>query len=207
MLADAPRPGIAKPRLEPVLGVEGCVRLQRALISRAARWATGAGPAWVAHVPGDAGEDVAALVPPGIGTFAQVDGSRGERVATAFGRVAEEHDGPIVVIGTDHPALSERHVRAVADDMREGVDVTFGPGTGGGWYLLAAARPHPALFAIDEEAWGGPEALSLTIASVVGAGLSMGWLTWERGLEAPDDVDALLADPCAPADIVAALRG
>jgi hypothetical protein len=35
----------------------------------------------------------------------------------------------------------------------------------------------------------------------------MGWLRSERGLDEPADAAALLADPCAPPDIVAALRG
>jgi hypothetical protein len=34
----------------------------------------------------------------------------------------------------------------------------------------------------------------------------MGWLRSERDLDEPSDAAALLADPCAPADIVAALR-
>jgi hypothetical protein len=49
--------------------------------------------------------------------------------------------------------------------------------------------------------------MALTLRSVLGAGLSVGWLRSERALEAPGDAEALLADPCAPEDVRAALRG
>ncbi len=42
VIAKAPRPGLCKTRLEPVLGPDGCARLQRALLRRAAAWAAAA---------------------------------------------------------------------------------------------------------------------------------------------------------------------
>jgi len=205
VMADAPRAGMVKPRLEPVLGAEGCARLQRALIARAARWAAASGEPYVAYAPADAREEVAALAPAGSRLFAQVDGHHGERFAAAFAHVCEEHAGPVVVVGTGHPALNERHAWGARDDLREGVDVTLGPATAGGYYLLGARRYHPALFAIDAAAWGGPDVMTLTLRAVFDAGLSVGWLRSERELDTPGDVAALLADPCAPAEIREAL--
>jgi glycosyltransferase A (GT-A) superfamily protein (DUF2064 family) len=113
---------------------------------------------------------------------------------------------PVVCIGTDQPGLSDHHAWAAADDLRDGVDVTLGPATDGGYYLIAARRFSPALFAVEPEAWGGPQVMGQTLRAVHEAGLSMGWLRSERALVAPADAAALLADPCAPADITAALR-
>ena len=191
-MADAP-----KPALESLLGREGCARLRRALTARALRWAEGAGTAYLAY----ADEETAALAPAGARAFAQVDGHPGERLGAAFEHVAGEHEGPVVVVGTDQPALSASHAWGAADDLREGVDVTLGPATAGGYYLLGARRYDPALFDIDPDAWGGPRVMELTLESVLGAGMSIGWLRSERDLDDPRDVAALLADPCAPADI------
>ena len=189
--------GPPKSALEPLLGRDGCARLQRALTARALRWAGETGTPYLAY----ADEEALALAEAGTRTFAQVDGHSGERLRAAFARVSEEHDGPVVVVGTDQPGLSASHAWGAADDLREGVDVTLGPATAGGYYLLGARRYDPALFDIDPDAWGGPRVMELTLESVLGAGMSIGWLRSERDLDDPRDVAALLADPCAPADI------
>src|SRR5256714_7548141 len=205
-MADAPRPGATKPALEPLRGPEGCARLQRALIAGAGRWAAASGEPYVAYAPAGAREEIAGLAPAGAALFAQADGHRGERLAAAFERVCEQHGGPVVMIGIDQPALSSTHARAAADDLRAGVDVTLGPATGGGYYLLGATRFDPALFAIDPAAWGGGDIMSLTLRSLLDAGLSFGWLRSERELDGPGDAAALLADPCSPRDIREALE-
>src|SRR4051794_25006417 len=205
-MARAPRPGAAKTRLEPLLGAEGCARLARALIARAGRWAAAVGEPWVAYTPADARAEIAELAPPGARLLAQEGSHLGERLSHAFAAVHAARGGPVIVIGTDQPALRAAHAWATLDDLRDGVDVCLGPATDGGYYLLAAREPSPALFGIDPAAWGGPEVMSLTLASIIDAGLSMGWLRSERDLDEPSDAAALLADPCAPADIVAALR-
>jgi len=205
-MARAPRPGASRPGLEPLLGPDGCARLQRALIARAGRWAARVGVPWVAYGPADARAEIGALAPEGARPIAQEGPHPGARLEHAFATVHAEHGGPVIVIGTDQPTLGAAHARAVLDDLADDVDVCLGPATAGGYYLLAARRPDPALFGIDPSAWGGPEVMNLTLASLVAAGLSMGWLRSERFLEQPADAAALLADPCAPADVVAALR-
>jgi glycosyltransferase A (GT-A) superfamily protein (DUF2064 family) len=210
VVADAPRPGRVKTGLEPLLGADGCARLQAALVARTARWAlehAAPGAAYVAFAPADARDAVAALVPDGVELFAQADGPAGARLEAAFAEAAGRSGRPVVLVGADLPVLRGHHAWAVTDDFGDGVDVVLGPATNGGYYLLAAREPSPALFGIDSEAWGGERVLSLTLESVVGAGLSMGWLRSERALDTPADAAALMADPCAPGDVVAALRG
>jgi len=206
-MARAPRPGESRPGLEPLLGAEGCARLERALIARAGRWAAKVGAPWIAVSPGDALEEVRELAPDGARMIAQAGEDQGERMRRAFAEAADAHGGPVIVIGTDQPALRAAHAWAALDDLADGVDVVLGPATDGGYYLIAARELHPAIFAIEPTAWGGPRVMELTLEAIVGAGLSMGWLRSERALEEPADAAALLADPCAPSDIVRALRG
>src|SRR4051794_11927021 len=175
-MARAPRPGEAKPWLEPLLGAEGCARVQRALIARAGRWAASVGAPWIAYAPDDAVDEVRSLAPDGARLIAQAGDHAGERMQNAFAEVTAAHDGPVIVIGTDQPALGPAHVWAALDDLRDGVDVVLGPATDGGYYLIAARELHPAIFAIEPDAWGGPRVMELTLGAIVGAGLSMGWL-------------------------------
>src|SRR3954447_14060909 len=206
-MAGARRAGEARPALEPLLGAEGCVRLRRALIARAGRWAASVGAPWIAYAPDDGLDEIRELAPRGARLIAQSGDDQGTRLRHAFAEVAAAHGGPVIVIGTDQPLLGRAHAWAVLDDLDDGVDVVLGPATDGGYYLIAAREPHPAIFAIEPEAWGGPRVMALTLEAIVGAGLSMGWLRSERDLHEPADAAALLADPCAPADIVAVLRG
>ena len=205
-MARAPRAGLAQRGLEPLLGRAGSARLQAALVARAARWAARTGPATVAFTPDDALDEIARLVPEGVELVPQGGGDLGERLWRAFDYAVERHGGPVIVVGDDQPALSDAHAQAVRDDLADGVDVTLGPSTDGGYYLLAAARAQRELFDIDPAAWGGPHVMELTLKAALAAGLSIGWLRSERALSASADAAALLADPCAPEDIAAALR-
>jgi uncharacterized protein len=210
VIADAPRPGRVLRALEPLLGAEGCARLQSTLIVRAARWALATaapGAAYLAFAPADAGPELAALVPAGIELLAQVEAGVGARLEAAFDAAAARSGLPVALVGTQVPTLGPDHAWALADDLRDAVDVTFGPGAEGGWYLVGARTPQPAVFGIDPDAWGTDRVLGLALEASVAAGLSIGWLRSERALETPADVAALLADPSTPTDVRGALDG
>jgi len=205
VLAKAPRPGLCKTRLEPLLGPDGSARLQAALVRRAAAWAAQVGDAYVAFTPDDAEGELAALAP-GATLFAQAEGDLGDRLAHATTHVLREHGGPVLLIGVDSPTLTAEHARAALADLAAGVDVTIGPAADGGWYLIGLREPHPEVFALPTAKWGGPEVLALTLAAIGRAGLDVAMLRSERDLDEPDDALALLADPLAPPDVVEALR-
>ena len=205
VIAKAPRPGLCKTRLEPLLGPEGCARLQALLVARAARWAADVGDPFVVFTPADAREEMAALAP-GAKLIPQVGGSLGDRLAGAFRAVLAEHAGPAVLVGVDTPQLGLAHAQAAVDDLRDGIDVSVGPADDGGYYLIALREPRDALFALPPELWGGSEVLFRTLEAAARAGLSVGMLRSERDLDDEPDVRALLADPLTPPDIAAILR-
>jgi uncharacterized protein len=207
VMAKAPRAGEVKTRLEPLLGPEGCARLQRLLLARAARWAADVAPgaAFVAFTPKDGLAAVGDLVPAGTDLFLQEGADLGERLAAATARVLAMHDGPLLTVGTDLATLEPRHAAAALDDLADGIDVTFGPAFDGGYYLIGMREPHPEVFALPSEAWGGPRVLQLSLQAAAEAGLSLGMLRGERDLDTPADARAALADPRFPDDIAAAL--
>jgi len=205
VVAKAPRPGLCKTRLEPLLGAEGCARLQAALLARAAAWAAAAGDAFVVFTPADARDEIAPLAP-GATLVPQVEGSLGDRLAAAFRSVFEVHDGPAVLVGVDTPQLQPAHAEAALDDLRDGIDVTVGPAADGGYYLIGLREPNDALFDLPAELWGGSEVLVKTLEAAGAAGLTVAMLRSERDLDDEADARAMLADPLTPPEIAAALR-
>ena len=206
VIAKAPRPGLCKTRLEPLLGADGCAALQAALIRRATAWAAAVGTPYVAFTPGDAREEMAALAPAGTRLVEQAAGDLGDRLAAAIGAVLDEHGGPAVLIGVDTPQIAPEVGRQAIEDLRSGVDVTFGPAADGGYYLVGMREPHPEVFDLPTEKWGGPEVFELSLAAAHEAGLSLAMLRAERDLDDEEDARAMLADPLTPPEIAALLR-
>jgi hypothetical protein len=206
VIAKAPRPGLCKTRLEPLLGAEGCARLQAALVARAAAWAADVGDPFVVFTPADAREEMAALAP-GATLVPQADGTLGDRLAAAFRAVSELHPGPAILVGVDTPQLRRAHADAALGDLRDGIDVTVGPAADGGYYLIGLQQPNDAVFDLPAELWGGSEVLVQTLRAADEAGLTVAMLRAERDLDDEADARAMLADPLTPRDIVAALGG
>jgi hypothetical protein len=207
VIAKAPRPGLCKTRLEPLLGPEGCAALQTELVRRAAAWAAAVATPYVTFTPADARDELTALVPPGTTLVEQPDGDLGDRLAAITAQVLAEHGGPVVLIGVDTPQIRPAVGRQALEDLRSGVDVTLGPAADGGYYLVGLREPHPEVFALPSEKWGGDEVFELTIAAAHRAGLSLAMLRAERDLDDEADARAMLADPLTPPEIVALLSG
>jgi glycosyltransferase A (GT-A) superfamily protein (DUF2064 family) len=220
-MARAPVPGECKHGLEPLLGPDGCARLQAALVRRAAAWAVSVAPG-AAHLgfsPRDAGGRMGELVPAELDLFPQAGGPLGRRLAAAVDQLSrvdrvgstarrEPADpGPLLIAGVDAPRLGAGHANAALDDLADGWDVSFGPSMDGGCYLLGVARADPAALRPAIGAWRRAEIMERTLRICREQRLSVALLGSERELHDPGDVRALLADPLAPADVVAALQG
>ena len=206
VMADAPVPGECKRGLEPLLGRDGCVRLQEALVSRAATWAASVGDPFVCFAPAGSEASIEALAPAGARLLPQVEGTLGERMAAAVASVLDTHPGPVLLAGVDTPQLGPAHAASALDDLDDGVDVTLGPASDGGYYLVGLRERRDAIFDLPADTWGGPQVMFLTMEAAVKSGLTIGMLRAERALEEEGDARAILADPLAPPDILAVLR-
>jgi glycosyltransferase A (GT-A) superfamily protein (DUF2064 family) len=208
-MARAPRRGEVLRALEPVLGVDGCVALQSALISQAIRWAEEVAPGAVhiAHNPPDAGRELRALAGADAALFPQNGDGIAGRLADAAARVFARSNRPLVIVWPDLPQLRPEHARAALDDLQAGCDLVLGPVIDGGLYLIALRRPLPKLFALPEQVWRNPDIMAIGLAAVRDAGLEIGILRAERALHRPADVRAALADPTLPDAVARILRG
>jgi len=74
-------------------------------------------------------------------------------------------NGPVLVIGTDCPALTDLHLRGAANALREGNEVIIIPAEDGGYVLIGTRTPQPAIFA--GIAWGTNTVLAETRARII----------------------------------------
>ncbi|MBN9098172.1 MAG: TIGR04282 family arsenosugar biosynthesis glycosyltransferase [Pseudonocardia sp.] len=203
-MARAPVAGTVKTRLHPLLGAEGCARLQTALIRHAA--ALDGGRGFLAHTPPGAAGLIRPLVGRRLTLFPQQGADLGDRMAAAVAVAAARRPGPVILIGTDCPVLRRAHLSAAAAQLAGGCDVVLGPAYDGGYYLIALARPDPRIFALPTRAWGGPHVADYTAERAAAAGLQLGFIDPEHDLDTPADATAVLSDPRLPPEIAAMLR-
>jgi rSAM/selenodomain-associated transferase 1 len=208
IMARAPRPGAAKTRLEPLLGAEGCARLQAELVRHTAAWvAHSTRRTWLAFTPSDARDELAALIPRGVRLLPQHAGDLGQRLRAATEQVLRRHRGALAVIGADAPGLGPPHLREADHALAAGKDACVVPTLDGGYALIALARPTPAAFELPPAAWGGPDVLGLTLIALQAAGYTYALLEPVRDLDTPTDAARIAADPRCPPMIGRVLKG
>ncbi len=208
VMSRAPRRGSVHQALEPLLGTDGCLALQGALLRRAVTWAREvAGEAvYAAYEPADARAELATLLGPDVRLFPQNGDGIASRTAAASAQVFASGERPLLIVWPDLPRLGPTHAAAALDDLRAGAEVVLGPVFEGGLYLIGIARPMPALFTLPERAWRSPDLVNIAVAAAHEAGLTIGLLRPERALHRPGDVRAALTDPLLPPELGRILR-
>jgi rSAM/selenodomain-associated transferase 1 len=165
VLAKAPVPGFANTRLIPAIGAHAAAVLQERMTERTVATALEAnvGPVTLWGAP-DAGHDtfLKMVVHHPITLRPQPHGDLGARMLAATSVAA----GPVLVIGTDCPALTAVHLRGAARALRdEGADVVLIPAEDGGYVLIGTRAPYPQIF--SGIAWSTPRVLPETRTRVI----------------------------------------
>lgn len=175
----APRRGAVKTRLARDIGAAAAWRFYRECargavrrLARGGRWRC------ILAVTPDRFRRKGRFWPAGVERAPQGGGGLGERMARAARAAAP---GPVVIVGSDIPALAPRHAEAAFRAL-ETCDAVFGPASDGGYWLVGlrgrAARRPP----FRGVAWSSPRALADTAANLPpGARI--------RFLETLDDID------------------
>jgi rSAM/selenodomain-associated transferase 1 len=144
ILARAPTPGFAKTRLIPALGEQGAADLQARLtehaVATACAAAIGRVTLWV--TPDESHSTFQRIRTRGVRLAHQCEGDLGARMLAAIAAA----DGPVLVIGTDCPALTADHLQTAAATLRAGNDVVVFPAEDGGYVLIGMNEPGPSLF-------------------------------------------------------------
>ena len=121
----------------------------------------------------------------------QVGEDLGQRMDHALTAVFNHGYAHALLVGTDIPNLAAGHYQR-ATALLQTTDVVLGPTEDGGYYLVGAKRPVPALFA--DIPWSTGEVLAQSRARADRAGLVVGLLEPERDLDTFDDIRAFLHD-------------
>ena len=119
----------------------------------------------------------------------QVGDDLGQRMEHALTAAFTHGYAYALLVGTDIPNLSAGHYQR-AKALLQDTDVVLGPTEDGGYYLVGAKHPVPALFA--DIPWSTGDVLARSRARAEQAGLVVGLLDPERDLDTFDDVRAFL---------------
>lgn len=183
VFAKAPQPGSVKTRLIPRLGAKGAAALHVRLVKRALATARAAalGRLELHCAPDTAdpffrfcGGHYGAVLAP------QAEGKLGARMLAAFEAALAAY-ARVLLIGSDCPALTARHLRQAERALRNGNDAVLAPSEDGGYALIGLTRCDARLF--EGIAWGGTTVMAETRTRLA----ALGW-RW-RELETLWDVD------------------
>lgn len=171
VLAKAPVAGLAKTRLAPLLGAAGAARAQRGFTLQVVATARAActGPLTLWCAPDARHRFFQALARRcGVACEAQPEGDLGARMGAAvLAHFARQPALPLLITGTDCPALTPAHLQQAADALAT-QDAVMIPAEDGGYVLLGLRRPLPGVFA--GIAWSTPQVLAQTRAQLRAAG-------------------------------------
>lgn len=193
VFARTPRLGAVKTRLIPVLGEEGASALHARLVERtlATARASGIGQVELWCAP-DTDDPFLRFCGGryGISLVAQCEGDLGKRMLYAFQQVLTS-TARAILIGTDCPALTAKHLRDADRMLAKGQDAVFIPVEDGGYALIALRRCAVQLF--DGIAWGGADVMDQTRERLS----TLGW-QWQEleslwDVDRPEDYQRLLA--------------
>lgn len=183
VFARAPSPGAVKTRLIPVLGAEGAAALHARLTEQTLETARAAALARIElHGTPDIDDPFLRSCARRFATAlaAQTGADLGARMLAAFESVLAR-DPRALLVGSDCPALTARHLRQADEALRDGADAVFVPCEDGGYALIGLRRIDARLF--DGIAWGGATVMADTRDRLA----ALGW-RW-RELETLWDVD------------------
>ena len=205
VMAKAPVPGLAKTRLAPALGWAGAARLAERLLDHAVAQAVAArlGPVTVWATP-DTGHPafVRQRQQHGVALAEQGGGDIGQRMARVFAVSFAEDCAPVLLMGSDLPAITAATLQAAAS-LLASHDAVLVPALDGGYGLIGLrtfnALTLSALF--DGMAWSTPQVMNDTRQRLASAGLRHAELPAVNDIDEPADLVHL------PAEWLAALVG
>jgi len=150
VFAKEPRAGLVKTRLVPPLSPELAAGLYAAMLddvletTAAAAPELGLEPVLAVH-PANAAASMAARAPAAYRVIAQCGEDLGARMAHAVAEAAAGGFDPILLRGSDSPAVPAQTLRDAVEELSE-ADLVVSPDRDGGYNLVGVHRPIAGLF-------------------------------------------------------------
>jgi len=185
IFSKAPVAGQVKTRLQADIGPEACAALQERMIKKTLSTALASSASRVllytwpdTHHPlfQTLGKQY------DISLCRQAGDSLGERMSHALAQ-AFENPGPVLLIGTDCPALTPEILDQCFIELERGIDCVLVPALDGGYVLIGMNQHHAAAF--ENIDWGTERVLEQTLERLKKSGLSY------QCLPALQDIDTI----------------
>ncbi len=192
ILTRAPSSG-GKSRLFRALACPPDSRLLTALLLDTVDGAAAPGVTRVVSVtPASACDEVAALLPPGVGVVAQAEGTLGDRMQDAFASLFKAGARAVALIGSDVPEIAPATVTSAFEILEhEPGSIVLGPADDGGYYLIGATRV-PAVF--EGITWGTADVLAQTMAAAAASGQAVLFVDALGDVDTPDDLQRVVRE-------------
>jgi uncharacterized protein len=195
IMAKAPVAGQAKTRLIPALGADGAARLQRHMLLDTIELTMAAleGDGSVSIVCPTVADraSLQSLVPDKIGVVAHERGDLMSGLDYALTHHLDQGYERVVLLDGDSPTLPAHYVRAALDQLT-GDAVVLGPTLDGGYYLIGACRPRPALF--DWEQLDSATICLQTVARAEALGARVALLPPWYDVDTAEDLERLIQE-------------
>ncbi|MFN0009700.1 MAG: TIGR04282 family arsenosugar biosynthesis glycosyltransferase [Planctomycetota bacterium] len=143
---------------------------------------------------------------PGVREIVPQEGADlGERLARHFERAAAERPGwSLACVGADSPQVPPARIVEAHAAIEAGADLVLGPDHGGGYYLVALARPVAEIFTRVEMSTPAMREQTIEIARELG--LRVRLLAMDFDVDSPADLERLADDGRAPRSSTLARR-
>jgi rSAM/selenodomain-associated transferase 1 len=192
VFAKAAQVHAVKTRLMPLLGAAGAAALHRRLVEHTMDTARVAGAELelcASSVDDGFLRDCAQRQ--GARLTAQGAGDLGRRMHAAFQRALDsERCSAAVLIGSDCPALTPRHLRLAFTALKDH-DAVIAPAEDGGYVLIGLSRLDPSLF--EDIEWGTDRVMAHTRQRLAALGWRWHELETLWDIDRPADYERLLA--------------
>ena len=198
VFAKAPLAGFVKTRLIPALGAQGAAALASRMLSHTLAQALAAGEQAVELCMSPAPLDAAwksVARPQAVESSAQGEGDLGERMNRAMNRALARQQGPVLLMGTDCPALNTAHILEAARQLEQH-DAVLVPAADGGYVMIGLRLPCPGLF--TDMAWSTPVVACETLHRMASLGLRVWQGPLLHDIDEPADLQYLPASFTSP---------
>jgi uncharacterized protein len=186
IFAKAPVPGRVKTRLIRALGADGAAALAARMLEQTVAEALASG--LQVELCGEP-DPATWYSGPLVQLSPQGNGDLGQRLHRAAERVLATE--PVLLIGTDCPALSSDRLRGAAEAL-EHHDAVLHPAEDGGYVLLGLRRFDPSLF--DVIAWSTDAVAAQTLARTGALGWSVDVRETLADVDEPGDLHLVMPD-------------
>lgn len=184
-----PRPGQTKTRLLPILSGEQCAAVHTAFLRDLNALYTGLDcDVILSHAPDPDRSALEELFPTAAAFWPQQGEDLGARMHDAFCRAFQQGYEAVLLTGSDLPELN-RDCLAKAFTALETADVTLGPTSDGGYYLVGMKAPCAQVF--QGHQYGGATVWESTMAAIAAAGLTAAAAPGLDDVDTPEDLRRL----------------